>query len=107
MRTLFPQTPISGDEMELAAFKKSAAFIAQRNVSERVARVLASFDPASGNLRLVYCTESQPSDDDWEDCELTCGELIAEFPEITHAETDCVSVDKCSPDDESVVFAKS
>jgi hypothetical protein len=93
--------------MELAAFKKSAAFIAQRNVSERIARVLASFDPASGSLRLVYCTEAQPTDDDWEDCELTCGELIAEFPEITHAETDCVSIDECSPDDESIVFAKS
>ena len=93
--------------MELAAFKKSAAFIAQRNVSERVACVLASFDLTSGSLRLVYCTDTQPTDDDWEDCELSCAELIAEFPDITHAETDCVSIDKCSPDDKFVVFAKS
>lgn len=93
--------------MEQAALKKSAAFIVQRNVSERIARVLASFDPSSGSLRLVYCTEAQPTDDDWEDCELACGELIAEFPEIINAETNCVPTEKCSLDDEFVVFAKS
>lgn len=94
--------------MELAVFKKSAAFITQRNVSDRVARVLAGFDADSGSLRLVYCTEAEPTDDDWEDCELACGELIAEFPEITRAETDCCSIDQCpAADDSSVVFVKS
>jgi len=92
--------------MELAAFKKSAAFIAQRNVSERVDRVFASFDPSKGSLRLVYCTRSEPATDDWEDCELTCAELIAEFPEIIHAETECVSTDKCTAENGLVVFAK-
>lgn len=93
--------------MELAAFKKSAAFIAKRNVSEQVVRVFASFDPTSDSLRLIYCTKSEPTSDDWEDCELTCGELIAEFPEIIHAETDCVSIEKCAVDDVYVVFIKS
>jgi hypothetical protein len=93
--------------MELAAFKKSAAFITQRNVSDRVARVLASFDADSGSLRLIYCVEPEPTDDDWEDCELACGELIAEFPEIAHAETDCRSISQCpAADDNSVVFLK-
>jgi hypothetical protein len=94
--------------MELAVFKKTAAFITQRNVSDRVARVIASFDADSGSLRLVYCVEAEPADGDWEDLELACGELIAEFPEITRAETDCRSVGQCPPaDDSSVVFVKS
>ncbi len=93
--------------MELANFKKAAAFIAQRNVSERIARVLASFDPDNGTLRLVYCSEVAPTDDDWDDCELTCGEIIAEFPELIYAETNCVFIDQCPTDTNSVVFEKS
>jgi hypothetical protein len=94
--------------MEAAEFKKSARFIARRNVSARVARVMATFDPDSGNLSVIYCTEGEPTDDDVEDCELTCTELIAEFPQIKTAETKCVSSEQCAPNDEdAVVFRKS
>ena len=94
--------------METTEFKESAQFIARRNVSARVARVMASFDSNSGNLSVIYCTEGEPTDDDVEDCELTCAELIAEFPQIRTAETKCVSSEQCAPDDdEAVVFRKS
>lgn len=94
--------------MDSAVFGKSAAFIAQRNASERVVRILAGFDPASSSLRLLYCTESAPMDDDWQDLELACGELIAEFPEIMLAETDCVAIGNCiASGDLAVVFSRS
>lgn len=92
--------------MNVDDFKKSANFIAKRNVSERVDRVFASFDPNEGNLFITYCTKSEPTDDDWEDCELMCGEMIAEFPEIIHAKTDCVTVSQCSVNDDAVVFIR-
>ena len=80
--------------MTIGEFKKSAEFIAKRNVSERVVRVIASFDEIVQHLSVVYIVDSEPCDDDREDCELTCAELIAEFPEIRTAETTCVSEPK-------------
>jgi hypothetical protein len=94
--------------METTAFKNSAEFIVRRNVSARVARVMVSLDPNSGNLSVIYCTEGEPTDDDVDDCELTCTELIAAFPQIRTAETKCVSSEQCArSDEETVVFSKS
>ncbi|MDR2155322.1 MAG: hypothetical protein LBE78_09905 [Burkholderiaceae bacterium] len=75
--------------MDIMIFKNSARFIVRRNVSERVDRVLAKFEPKNGRLRLVYCIRGLPTNDDLEDCEIACSEIIAEFPEIREAETQC------------------
>ena len=93
--------------MELAEFKKSAAFIAKRNVSERVAFVLATFDSGTGNLQITYCTDAEPDSEDWDDCELTCSEIIAEFPDVVRAETLCCQRDQCIEHAESIVFVRS
>ena len=77
--------------MDIKVFKKSAQFIVKRNVSERIARVLATFEPQEGILHLIYCTRGTPASDDFEDCEIACAELIAEFPEIKKAKTQCLS----------------
>ena len=69
-------------------------------------RVLASYGANSGSLRLTYCVEAEPTDNDRQDCELACAELIAQFPEIIRAETNCYSIRQCPASDESVVFAK-
>ena len=76
--------------MDALKFRKSATFIAKRNVSARVERVLVKFQYATGELGLVYCTSGKPTADDLEDCEIMCAELIAEFPEIRKAETLCI-----------------
>jgi hypothetical protein len=81
--------------MDAITFKKAAQFIVKRNVSERVNRVLTKFDPKNGYMCLVYCTNDLPTDDDIEDCEIACAELIAEFPEIRKAETQCQQSEKC------------
>ncbi len=72
-------------------FRASAGFIAKRNVSERVRRIVATFDQTAGHLTVIYAFNEEPSDDDREDCELTCAELSAEFPEIRTSETHCVT----------------
>ena len=95
-------------KVDSATFKKSARFIIKRNVSERVDRVLASFEPKKGDLRLIYCIRGKPTDDDVEDCEIACAELIAEFPEVRTAETQCLSSEECtSMDNQDEVFSRS
>lgn len=73
-------------------------------MSERVVCVLANFTSNDGKFRLIYYTDSEPTDDNREDCELTCGELIAEFPEIIAAEADCYPIDKYLEGDGAIVF---
>jgi len=94
--------------MDAATFKKTAQFIVKRNVSERVNRVLAGFDPKNGSLRLVYCTNGAPTEEDLEDCEIACAELTAEFPEIRTAETQCQPSEKCaSENNQDEVFSRA
>lgn len=89
--------------MELDQVTKSSEFIVRRNVSERVSRVLIGFDSSVNKLRVAYYTISDPTDDDCEDCELTCGELIAEFPQIQNAETICLSFSNYIPRKDDVI----
>jgi hypothetical protein len=93
----------------LQIFKKSAQIIAKRNVSERVRFVLADFDPSMGHLRVVYCTDSEPTEDDVDDCDETFGELAAEFPAIRSADVKCVSAAECdlAGNEESVVYSRA
>jgi hypothetical protein len=81
--------------MDAIEFKKTAQFIVKRNVSKRVNRVLTRFEPENGTLSLVYCTGGLPTEDDFEDCEIACAELVGAFPEIRKAETQCQSSEKC------------
>lgn len=76
--------------MDTEVFKKSAKFIVSRNINEHVEAVFADFDSEKGSLNLIYCTKGAPTEDDEEDCELSCTELVAHFPEIRIAETRCV-----------------
>ena len=80
--------------MNQSILKKSAEFIVKRNVSERVARVIVGFDQHDGKLIVIYCLDGELLEDDRQDCELTCTELIAEFPEVKVAETMCVPNEK-------------
>jgi hypothetical protein len=75
--------------------KKSAEFIVRRNASNRVLSALVTFEPCEGRLKIVYCFYAEPEENDREDCELACTELIAEFPEVKVAETMCVPIAKC------------
>ncbi|QJP13695.1 hypothetical protein G3545_08515 [Starkeya sp. ORNL1] len=53
--------------------------------------VLASvfFDRDAGHLIASYFYDREPDEDDQEECELFCGELIGNFPEIRTGETIC------------------
>ncbi|WP_340647046.1 hypothetical protein [Phenylobacterium sp.] len=93
--------------MDEEVFRRSAQLIARRNLNDRINRVLANFNSKDGMLNVIYCVEGDPSDDDIEECEITCAELIAEFPEIREARTLCVSVAQCEHFNvDDVVFSK-
>jgi hypothetical protein len=101
-------TRISGDKMKNETFIRSAQFIVKRNVSKRVERVLASFDPNNGTLHIKYCTNVQPENNDFDDCELSCAELTAEFTEIRNAEIQCMLIDDYRiVSRDTVVFCRS
>lgn len=89
-------------------FMRTAETIAQRNVTDHVAKIISTFDPDVGHLKVIYHVLGKPTDDDWEECELTCAELIAAFPEIQTAETDCVSLSGLEDHSvlEGVVFSR-
>jgi hypothetical protein len=96
--------------MDRITFKKSGEFIADRNVSDRVLRVVITFEQHEGRLRVVYCLRGEPTEEDCEDCELTCAELVAEFPEIKMAETRCIPISEYVISDNDigeVVFSRS
>jgi hypothetical protein len=92
--------------MEAQTFRNSARFIVQRNVSERVERVLAQFEPAQGHMILTYCVAGKLTDGDLEDCEIACAELIAEFPEIDTAATHCLPAAECNLRTDDEVFSR-
>jgi len=95
--------------MEENTLRRSAEIIAGRNISDRVLRVVVTFNSSKGQLRVVYCLASEPTEDDEDDCELTCAELIAEFPEIVIAETSCIPIEQYSATEDetnAVVFSR-
>jgi hypothetical protein len=94
--------------MTQSEFLKSAQFIAKRNVSELVAQVLVSFEQSTATVHVIYLTKSIPSEAEVEWCELTCAELIAEFPEIKHADTKCLAIEEYDLEiaADSVVFSR-
>lgn len=93
--------------MNIEVLREEAACIANRNLNERVVRVLVSFDPDTSTLRVVYCIDGEPIDDDWEECELTFAELAAAFPEIIRGETHCCSIEQCTAEDGFIAYSKS
>jgi hypothetical protein len=95
--------------MDQAKFLTAATFIAKRNISDAVTRVIARFDENSGHMTVIYCFNSAISEDDREWCELTCGELVAELPKIVTAETKCLeSKEECALEERKggVVFSR-
>ncbi len=95
--------------MDQAIFKSAAQFIAKNNASERVVRVVATFEREVGRLKVVYWLRGEAQEEDRYDCELTCSELIAAFPEIKTAETMCLSIAEGTVNDgeiEGVVFSR-
>ena len=66
-------------------FRKSAEYIAARNLTPNVAAVAASLDASESHVHVVYYVYGSPTDDDEEWRELTVGELVGAFPEIQTA----------------------
>ena len=94
--------------MDQATFLREAKFIARRNINDAVTAVFVRFDENRGHLLVVYCFDHAINDDDREWSELTCGELIAAFPEIKTADIQCCAPDDCAREGEkgTIVFSR-
>ncbi len=76
--------------MERQQLERAAKVISARNVTPNVKMVTIGWDSANAKLTLRYYTDTAPSDDDEEFCEIALAELIAEFPDIRKADTACL-----------------
>lgn len=87
---LFPLVQINGSNMTKEGLKNSAKFYANIYKNDHLLRATVSFDDERGHLIASYFFDHVPSDNDKEECELFCGEIVGVFPEIRTAETVCV-----------------
>jgi hypothetical protein len=76
--------------MEKNVLERTAALIAQGNVTPQVAYVRVDWDGGMAKLTVQYFVDGSINDDERELCELTLTELVAEFPEICAADTQCL-----------------
>ncbi|OWT73781.1 MULTISPECIES: hypothetical protein [unclassified Achromobacter] len=77
--------------MEKSALEKAAALIAQHNLTPQVAGVRVGWDEVTAKLVVQYFVDGEVADDERELCELTLTELLAEFPDVRTADTQCIA----------------
>ncbi|SEL60169.1 hypothetical protein SAMN05216359_1123 [Roseateles sp. YR242] len=87
--------------MNTEALAKASKLIAARNVNSRVKSVKVGWDAVTSKLTVAYYIDREPSEEEIELCELSMGELLAEFPEVITADTKCVDA---LADDDSIVL---
>lgn len=73
----------------LQELRNSAVFLAKTYQGDHLVRALIKFDEREGRLFASCVFDRVPTEEDKEDCELFCGELVGEFPEIRTAEATC------------------
>jgi hypothetical protein len=76
-------------------------------MSTRLSLELLSNSTTRKNIcQLIYCLDREATDDDIDDCELTCTEILAAFPETMTAETSwCVTDEKIA--NAEVVYSRA
>ncbi len=82
--------------------------IVARNLTEHIVAATVTWDEETSKLSLRYYLDREPHEDDEDECEYAMTELIAEFPYLELASTECVRL--ASADDaqrlEGVVFIR-
>jgi hypothetical protein len=75
--------------MEANTLHLAASIVAGRNVTPLVAAVRIAWDDGLASLTVHYLVDGVITEEERELCELTAGELIAEFPDIGTVHTEC------------------
>jgi hypothetical protein len=76
--------------MDPQEFDSTAREIARRNVGDSVKAVSARFEPDQARLVVTYYLHDAPTEEDWDDCEMTCSQVLEAFPEIRVTEAQCL-----------------
>lgn len=77
-------------EMDSDELMSASKAIVARNVDHHVLAATVFWDGNRSALYLTWYVDRPPSDDDEELCELSLGELLAQFTEVARAYTRCV-----------------
>jgi len=67
--------------------------IVGRNLTEYVVAATVNWDAETSKLSLRYYVDRDPHEDDEDECEYSMTELIAEYPDIALASTECFRLD--------------
>lgn len=76
--------------MNLTQLKNAAEWIVKLNLTDRVRAVRVVWENATSRLTVLYYVDGPPTDAEEEECEITMAELLAQFPEIKIATTQCL-----------------
>ena len=76
--------------MNTGSLLNAARLIAAGNLNGDVMAVAVDWQAGGAMLTVAYYTDGPPTDNARELCELTAGELIAQFPDIASARTACL-----------------
>jgi len=76
--------------MDARQLMNASRLIARNNLTDKVLAVRIGWNDDTSRLTVAYYVDGLPSDDEQELCELTMGELLAEFPDIAQADTQCL-----------------
>ncbi|MCD0505058.1 hypothetical protein [Bordetella petrii] len=76
--------------MDVRELMAASRAIARHNVTDNVLAVAVAWDETASQVTVAYYVDGPPRDDERELCELTLAELLAQFPAIRQARTQCV-----------------
>lgn len=68
----------------------ASRLIAKTNLTEKVCAVRVTWDSDASKLAVAYYVDGPPSEDEEAECELTMGELLAQFTDVVTADTQCI-----------------
>ena len=94
--------------MENLELENVARYFAQKYHNDHLIHAVVEFDDESKHLTAQYLFDREPEDEDVDDCEDFCGELIGAFPDVKTADTVCKKFDNQNMDFKSglVVYSR-
>lgn len=72
----------------------ASRLIAKTNLTDRVCAVRVIWNSDASKLTVTYYVDGPPSVDEEAECDLTMGELLAEFVDVVTADTQCLDYTK-------------
>ncbi|CAP45194.1 conserved hypothetical protein [Bordetella petrii] len=76
--------------MDYQALMNASRWIAKNNLTDKVCAVRVGWDNDTSKLTVIYYVDGPPTEDEEDECEITMAELLAQFPDVVQADTECL-----------------